>query len=179
MNGLAEVIKYGVIYDKDFFTFLGQKREEILRLELSVMEEVILRCCEIKAAVVEADEREADLRRILNYGHTLGHAVEAASDFTIAHGMAVAMGMVAVNEIAVGKSLLTKDDADAIRQLIADFKMPVTIPKNLDHAQMKSFLKSDKKTVAGRPFFVLPTSIGKVIITDDVDDNLVDSAFGV
>ncbi len=179
LNGLAEVIKYGVIYDKDFFDFLDQKREGILQLDLPVMEEVILRCCEIKAAVVAADEREADLRRILNYGHTLGHAVEAASDFTIAHGMAVAMGMVAVNEIAVGKSLLSKDEADVICQLIADFKLPVTIPANLDHALMKSFLKTDKKSVAGKPFFVLPTCIGKVTITDDVADNLVDSALEV
>ena len=179
LNGLAEVIKYGVIYDKDFFDFLAQKREDILQRHLPVMEDVILRCCQIKAAVVEADEREADLRRILNYGHTLGHAVEAASDFAIAHGMAVAMGMVAVNVIAEGKSLLTKDEATIIRQLLDDFKLPVTIPKDLDHGQMKSFLKTDKKTVAGKPFFVLPTCIGKVTITNDVDDGLIDRALQV
>jgi 3-dehydroquinate synthase len=79
LNGLAEVIKYGVIYDNDFFEYLVTNRKAVLDLELTVCEEVISKCCQIKADVVEADEREADLRRILNFGHTLGHAVEAAS----------------------------------------------------------------------------------------------------
>lgn len=175
LNGLAEVIKYGVIYDRPFFDFLGQHRQQILDLDLPVIEDVILRCCEIKAAVVAADEKEADLRRILNYGHTLGHAVEAASDFSIAHGMAVAMGMVAANKLAVGKSLLSSEEAMVIQKLIADFKLPVQIPKNLDQNEMKSFLKTDKKAVSGKPFFVLPTCIGKVTITDDVAEELVDS----
>ncbi len=177
LNGLAEVIKYGVIYDRQFFDFLGNRRQQILDLHLSVVEEVIVRCCQIKAAVVEADEKEGGLRRILNYGHTLGHAVEAASDFSIAHGMAVAMGMVAVNTIAVGKSLLSSEDAQTISDLIADFRLPVTIPGDLDKKLMKSFLKTDKKAVAGKPFFVLPTCIGAVTITDDVADELVDKAF--
>lgn len=176
LNGLAEVIKYGVIYDRDFFHYLDRHRDRILALDLPVLEEVIMRCCAIKAAVVAADEKEADLRRILNYGHTLGHAVEAASDFTIAHGMAVAMGMVAVNKLAVAKSLLSREEADEIRALLAGFRLPVAIPGGLDKELMKSFLKTDKKSVSGKPFFVLPTCIGKVTITDDVPDELIDAA---
>lgn len=176
LNGLAEVIKYGVIYDKDFFDFLATHRQKILDLNLPVVEEVIECCCRIKAAVVAADEKEGGLRRILNYGHTLGHAVEAASEFSIAHGMAVAMGMVAVNSIAEGKGLLSSDEAEEIKELIADFRLPVSIPSGLELNQMKSFLKTDKKAVAGRPFFVLPTCIGAVTITDDVADDLVDKA---
>ncbi|MFH1216587.1 MAG: 3-dehydroquinate synthase [Pseudomonadota bacterium] len=176
LNGLAEVIKYGVIYDKDFFHYLSRHKDPILALDLPVLEEVIVRCCAIKSAVVAADEKEADLRRILNYGHTLGHAVEAASDFTIAHGMAVAMGMVAANKLAVGKALLSREDAAEIRSLIEGFKLPVAIPDHLDKGLMKSFLKTDKKAVSGRPFFVLPTCIGKVKITDDVSDELIDAA---
>jgi len=176
LNGLAEVVKYGVIYDRDFFDFLGANREQILQVDPQVIEEVVVRCCQIKAAVVAADEKEADLRRILNYGHTLGHAVEAASDFAIAHGMAVAMGMVAASKLAVAKGLLAASEAGRISQVIAGFGLPVAIPRELDHNLMKSFLKTDKKAVAGRPFFVLPTRIGQVTITDDVAEELIDLA---
>ena len=174
LNGLAEVVKYSVIYDRDFFEFLSVKREEILGRDLAVLEEVIARCCTIKAKVVEADEREADLRRILNFGHTIGHAVEAASDFTLAHGAAVAIGMVAVSEIAVAKGLFAAEEANRLRELIAAYGLPVTIPAGLDRERMKEYLKTDKKSVGGHPFFVLPTSIGAVTITDDVVAELVD-----
>ncbi|MBU0728801.1 MAG: 3-dehydroquinate synthase [Proteobacteria bacterium] len=175
LNGLAEVIKYSVIRDKEFFEFLAVNREGILRLDLQILEEVILKCCTIKAQVVEADERESDLRRILNFGHTLGHAVEGASDYSIDHGLGVAIGMVAVCEIAVEKGLLSKDDAGQVRKLIADFGLAVTIPALLDRKRIKGYLKTDKKAVSGRPFFVLPTEIGKVIISDDVSEDQIDA----
>ncbi|OGQ96733.1 MAG: 3-dehydroquinate synthase [Deltaproteobacteria bacterium RIFOXYD12_FULL_57_12] len=173
LNGLAEVIKYGVIADRDFFDFLEEKRLAILARELPVLEEVIKICCTIKARVVEADEREADLRRILNFGHTIGHAVEAASQYALAHGSAVAMGMAAVVELARLQGLLVADEAARIRQLISDFGLPVAIPPAYDRQTIIGYLKTDKKTVAGRPFFVLPTAIGKVVITDDVAEDLI------
>ncbi|MEN8141085.1 MAG: 3-dehydroquinate synthase [Thermodesulfobacteriota bacterium] len=176
LNGLAEVLKYGVIYDSAFFDFLFARRQAILALEPGVIAEVIARCCTIKAEVVAADEREADLRRILNYGHTLGHAVEAASDFTIAHGMAVAMGMVAVNKISMALGLLTEEQGGRILEVIAAFGLPTTIPAELDRERMFGYLATDKKTVGGRPFFVLPTQIGKVTITDQVEEEVVRSA---
>jgi 3-dehydroquinate synthase len=178
LNGLAEVVKYGVIYDGNFFNFLVTHQKSILALESTVIEAVIAHCCTIKAQVVVADEREADLRRILNYGHTLGHAVEAASDFTIPHGMAVSIGMVAVNTIAVKKSLLAEDKAQRIKDVLQGFGLPVAVPPELDRQRMKALLKTDKKSVAGRPFFVLPIQIGKVLISDDVEDALIDQAFG-
>ncbi len=178
LNGLAEVIKYGVIYDADFFNFLATNRQGILDLDMPIVEAVIAHCCTIKAEVVAADEREADLRRILNYGHTLGHAVEAASKFTIAHGSAVSIGMVAVNTIAVAKSLLSAERAEKVRDLLEAYGLPVVVPPELDRPQMKSFLLTDKKTVDGKPFFVVPTQIGKVFITDDVDESLIDAALG-
>lgn len=174
LNGLAEVIKYGVIYDADFFQFLADRREVVLQRELDVLAEVIGRCCAIKAAVVEADEREADLRRILNFGHTLGHAIEAASGYGLAHGLAVAIGMVAAAELAVAKGLLPGSEADRLREVVSAYGLPVTIPRELPAAAIKGYLKTDKKTVAGRPFFVLPTRIGAVTITDDVADELID-----
>jgi 3-dehydroquinate synthase len=174
LNGLAEVIKYGVIHDREFFDFLVENRKQILHLEPTVIEEVIIRCCRIKAAIVAVDEKEADLRRILNYGHTLGHAVEAASRFSISHGMAVAMGMVAANKLAVGKSLFSQLEAERVKEVIAGFGLPVSIPAELDRNAMKSYLKSDKKALSGKPFFVLPTRIGQVTITDDVTEGLID-----
>ncbi len=177
LNGLAEVVKYGVIYDSDFFNFLVANQKSILALDPHVVEAVVAHCCTIKAEVVVADEREADLRRILNYGHTLGHAVEAASNFTIAHGMAVSMGMAAVNTISVKKSLLSEDKAQRIKDVLQGFGLPTEIPADLDRSQMKELLKADKKSVGGKPFFVLPIQIGKVIISDDVDESFIDEAF--
>ena len=179
LNGLAEIIKYGVIWDADFFDFLAERKEAILALERSVVEEMIARCCSIKAEVVAADERESDLRRILNYGHTLGHAVEAASGYSLDHGLAVAIGMVAVNELAVGKGMLSGEIAGQIREVISSYGLPVEIPAGYDSEQVKGYLKTDKKTVGGRPFFVLPERIGKVINTDDVAEDLIDGVLGI
>ncbi len=174
LNGLAEVIKYGVIYDPDLFNLLSEKRQQILDLDLSVLEEVIEICCRIKARVVEADEKEDDMRRILNFGHTIGHAIEAASNYSLAHGSAVAIGMVTVSEIAVRKSLFADDDAARLQGLIAAYGLPTTIPTGLDRNRIRKYLKTDKKAVGGRPVFVLPTTIGKVFMTDDVSEELLD-----
>ncbi len=173
LNGLAEVIKYGVIYDRDFFKFLEMSRKDILALDLQVLEDVIARCCKIKAAIVEADEQESDLRRILNFGHTIGHAVEAASKYSLAHGAAVAMGMVAVSGLSVLKGILDPREKERIKNLINDFGLPVSIPQEYDRDIIKQYLLADKKTIGGRVFFVLPTKIGKVIITDEVEPQLI------
>jgi len=174
LNGIAEVIKYGVIYDHDFFVFLETHREAILARDLAVLEQVIERCCAIKAEVVAKDEREADLRRILNFGHTIGHAVEADSGYQLAHGSAVAIGMVAVSSLAVAKGIFPGSDADRLTALIKNFGLPTSIPAGSDRKKLKGYLLTDKKTVGGRPFFVLPTAIGTVVITADVDEGLID-----
>ena len=173
LNGIAEVIKYGVIYDRPFFDYLEENREKILGLDLPVIEQVISRCCAIKADVVSKDEKESDLRRILNFGHTIGHAVEAGSNYEIGHGMAVAIGMVAASRLAVGKQIFSKAEAQKVQSLITAYGLPTEIPVNSDPSKLKTYLQTDKKTVAGKPFFVLPTEIGKVIITSDVDDGLI------
>jgi 3-dehydroquinate synthase len=174
LSGLAEVIKYGVIYDRDFFKFLEMNRKNILGLDLLFLEDVIARCCKIKAAIVEADEKESDFRRILNYGHTIGHAVEAASGYKLAHGSAVAMGMVAVTGISVLKGILDPREKDRIEKLIDDFGLPVTIPAEYDRETIKKYLLKDKKIIGGKVFYVLPTKIGKVMITDDVEAEMVE-----
>jgi len=176
LNGLAEVIKYGVIRDRPFFEFLEAERLAILALDLEVMAEVIERCCSNKAEVVVADEREADLRRILNYGHTIGHAVEAASSYRLPHGLAVAIGMVAVNRLAVDMGLLADAEAARITALLENYGLPVRMPGGFGISQIKEYLKTDKKSVGGRVFFVLPEKIGKVIISAEVSEAQIDAA---
>ena len=173
LSGLAEVIKYGVIYDRDFFQFLEMNLKNILALDLQVLEDVIAWCCKIKTAIVEADEKESDFRRILNYGHTIGHAVEAASGYKLAHGLAVAMGMVAVSELAVLKGILDSREKERIERLIHDFGLPVSIPPEFDRARIQEYLLADKKAIGGKLFFVFTTKIGKVMITDDVEAELI------
>jgi len=175
LGGLAEVIKYGVIWDAGFFNFLEQQREDILALKEEVLISLIARCCEIKAQVVEQDEREGGLRRILNFGHTIGHAVEAASDFSLIHGLAIGIGMRAAADLAVLGGHLAQEEADRVRRLLEEYGLPVTIPPKLDRTAIKRFLQRDKKTIGGRVFFVLPESIGKVLITDQVSSEDVDT----
>lgn len=175
LGGLAEVVKYGVIADADLFQFLETQREHILQLDDEVIPGMIARCCEIKAWVVEQDEREGDLRRILNFGHTIGHAIEAASDFTLIHGLAVAIGMRLAAELAVRSSLLAPAAAKRLAELIAGFGMPTEMPANLDRSRIKAYLQRDKKTVGGRVFYVLPTEIGQVAVTDQVAETDLDA----
>lgn len=174
-GGLAEVIKYGVIHDADFFSFLDSNRDAVLDLDQDVITRLIARCCEIKAWVVEQDEREGGLRRILNYGHTIGHAVEAASNFQIIHGMAVGIGMCAAADLAVKTGCLSRDDAQKIRTMVENYGLPVSVPVELDRDVIRKYLLTDKKTIGGRVFYVLPETIGKVLITDQVRSEDVDS----
>lgn len=174
IGGVAEVIKYGVIRDADFFKYLQDNRVAVLNLDNEVLEYIIRTCCQIKADVVAEDEREADLRRILNYGHTIGHAVEAVSEFSIIHGKAVAIGMVAAARIAVKKHLLTEEESEAIYQILADYGLPTEIPQEFDRKLIQKYLTIDKKIVSGKISYVLPIKIGDVVITSDVEQAMVE-----
>ncbi len=176
LGGLAEVIKYGVIRDSEFLQFLKDKREAILALESRELAQLIFTCCKIKAEVVEEDETESNVRRILNYGHTIGHAVEAASDFTLIHGLAVSIGMAAVNKIAVELGYINEKDENYILGLLNEYGLPVKIPLELDRTRIKKYLLTDKKTVDGNVNFIFPQGIGKTIIRGDISDDLIDKA---
>lgn len=176
LGGLAEVIKYGVIRDLDFLKFLEKEREKILALDSDTISQVIYTCCKIKAEVVAEDEKESDVRRILNYGHTIGHAVEGASDFTIIHGLAVSIGMVAVNSIAVELGHMGKDEAEYVFKLLNQYQMPTSIPDELNRDTIKKYLLTDKKTVGGNVFFIFPKGLGNTIIQGDVPSELIESA---
>ncbi len=175
LGGLGEVIKYGVIKDKEFFNFLAENRQKILNLDHQIIENTVHRCCEIKAEVVAEDEREGGVRRILNYGHTIGHAVEGASSYTLIHGFAVSIGMVAVAKIAVLNELLTEQERDEIINVLTDYGLPTEVPQSLDRKTIKQYLLTDKKVEAGAVFYVIPTQIGDTIITDKVSEDQVDA----
>lgn len=174
LGGVAEVIKYGVIRDFEFYCFLEKNLDAILELNPAVIQEMIHTCCRIKAEVVAEDEREADLRRILNFGHTIGHAVEAASDFSLIHGHAVAIGMVAALRLAVSSGLCKRKEAGRVATLIHTFGLPTEIPEGMDRESIKAYIKTDKKSIAGSVFYVLPTTIGKVLITNELTEQQID-----
>lgn len=175
LGGMAEVIKYGVIRDFEFYCFLERNLDGILELKPPLIQEMVHTCCRIKAEVVAEDERESDLRRILNFGHTIGHAVEAASDFSIIHGHAVAIGMVAALRLAVASGLCKRKEAGRVATLIHAYGLPTEIPEDMDRQRIKSYIKTDKKSVGGSVFYVLPTTIGQVIITNEITEEQVDT----
>ncbi|PIE72241.1 MAG: 3-dehydroquinate synthase [Deltaproteobacteria bacterium] len=174
LGGLAEVIKYAIIRDKDFFQFLANNSARILAQEKELLLQTIATCCQIKAEVVVEDEREGGMRRILNYGHTIGHAVEAASGFSIIHGLAVAIGMAAAARIALHKGLLSSAEMAAILQILRLYDLPDSVPEDLDRQKIKQYLLRDKKVVSGKVHYILPTSIGSTLITPEVSMAEVD-----
>ena len=179
LGGMGEVIKYGASLDADFFAWLDQHREAVLRRDPEAIGPMIRRCCELKASVVERDEREGDLRRVLNFGHTLGHAVEAASGYRLIHGLAVAIGMQAVADLAVRGGFAATTVAHEIRRLLTDYGLPAVIPPEMDRALIRHYLQTHKKNVGGRVFFVLPEAIGQVVITDQVDPADLDAVLAL
>jgi 3-dehydroquinate synthase len=169
--GLAEVVKYGVIWDADLFEQLMQaKRLDQLRyVSESLLQTIVTHSCQAKASVVSQDERESGLREILNYGHTIGHAVESLTGYKVVnHGEAVAIGMVAAGEIAVAMDWWTRAECDRQQALIESCQLPTRLPIGMDLAAIVATLQTDKKVKAGQVRFVLPKTIGQVAVTDQV-----------
>ncbi|MHB9138023.1 MAG: 3-dehydroquinate synthase [Victivallaceae bacterium] len=162
--GLAEVVKYGVILDPELFAKLEQNIQKLNAPDLQFYPEIIARCCELKAQVVAADERESGLRGILNYGHTFGHAVELNSNFTIAHGEGVAIGMNMAAELAVQSGLLDRAAADRQRGLLKKLSLPCHLHSGCDPEKIYAGMLKDKKKVGSRLNLVIPLAIGKVEI---------------
>jgi 3-dehydroquinate synthase len=162
--GLAEVIKYGVIADDTFFDFLERDIDRILHYEEQAVSRIITRSCEIKAHVVAEDEREADRRRILNFGHTVGHALEAISGYRgLVHGEAVGIGMVQEADIARHLGLCGKEVVDRIRRLVRAAGLPYDMP-NVPFSRLWDAMLTDKKVQQGTVYCVLPRRIGDVAI---------------
>lgn len=172
LAGLAEVIKYGVIYDAGLFDFLESHREKILNLDQDALAYMIKRSCEIKAEIVAEDERESGVRAILNYGHTIGHAIETVTGYThLLHGEAVAMGMALEAKLSGMLHLIDKKEVQRVRTLIESFGLPVEKPANLKVHSILISMQLDKKAVAGELRFILPQEIGQVKILKGVTDD--------
>ncbi len=175
-NGLAEVVKYGVIKSPELFELLEQHGQEVLGLEPKVTAQTVFRSCSIKSDVVAADEREGNLRRVLNFGHTVGHAVEAAALYQIPHGEAVAIGMVVASRISVSKGLMPTGDLERLIGLLRSLGLPTQVPQDLCTEKLMVLLHHDKKVRAGRIHFVLCKRIGQTLITDEVSREELTSA---
>jgi len=169
--GMAEVIKYGIIWDEKLFLEL-EKAEKIDSFETinpELLQTIIMRSCQAKAEVVSKDEKESNLRAILNYGHTIGHAIESLTNYDlIVHGEGVGMGMVTAGNIALALKMWTKEEADRQYILIKKAGLPTEIPSHLKADEIINLLNNDKKVKDGKVRFILPTKIGEVVITDQV-----------
>lgn len=174
--GMAEVIKYGIIWDAELFAKLEEsKRLDQLRyVDEELLQIILSRSCQAKAAVVSKDEKEAGLRAILNYGHTIGHAVESLTGYKLVnHGEAVAIGMVAAGQIAVQLRMWKPEEAKRQDALIQKAGLPTKLPNVLDIEAILDTLQTDKKVEAGKVRFVLPTQIGAVTVTDQVPADVI------
>jgi 3-dehydroquinate synthase len=162
--GLAEVIKYGIIADEEFFAFLEKAMPALLKLEEGPVLHAIKRSCEIKAQVVTADERESDHRRILNYGHTIGHALESLSGYRgLIHGEAVGIGLVQEADLACHMGLCGRDIVERIRSLVQRAGLSDRISQP-SFAPIWGAMQHDKKVVGGQVVGVWPVRVGEVVI---------------
>ncbi len=173
-SGLGEVIKYAIIRDLEFFDYIILNLDALKSLEVKVLEHIVAACARIKAEVVEKDERDTGLRNILNFGHTVGHAVETVSNFGVSHGQAVSIGMIAACQIAA----IVGEFEDAcllrVRRLLRSAGLMTKLPATLDIKAVMAAMALDKKVSGGNIKFVLPRNIGEVFMTEDVSMAVVE-----
>lgn len=176
--GLAEVVKYGVILDVEFFEFLEANWKHVAARDPEVVRKIVARSCEIKADVVEKDERETTgLRAFLNYGHTFAHSLETAGDYSqLKHGEAVSIGMICASRLAQRLGMVDQEVTDRQVTLCGRLGLPVHAPANLLRHDLVRLMRSDKKAVGSKIRFVLPTRIGEVVLKDGIPDALVREA---
>lgn len=162
INGMSEIVKHAVIADKGLFDFIEKNRKKILSLDNNTIVFLVKRSCEIKGNVVEKDEKEENLRKILNYGHTIGHAVENLGKYSkLTHGEAVSIGMSAEAEISKSLGLMSEAEAERIKKLLAKIGLPIKLP-NYGFEKIIEKTHSDKKAISGQVFYALPERIGKM-----------------
>ncbi|HYV39417.1 MAG TPA: 3-dehydroquinate synthase [Gemmataceae bacterium] len=173
-SGLAEVVKYGVILDADFFGWLEANADAVLRRDAAAIRHVVTRCCRLKADVVEKDEREeTGVRAALNYGHTFAHAFETAAGYGgWQHGEAVAAGMICASRLAERLGRIDAELTHRQRTLLERFGLP-TQPERWPTVDLLATMRSDKKAVAGKMRFVLPSRLGAVELVDGVPEEIV------
>ncbi len=180
-SGMAEIIKYGIIMDAGFFALLEEKVEQLLARDIETLRQVIARCCEIKAQVVGLDERESGLRAILNYGHTLGHAIENSCGYgELLHGEAIAIGMVYAGELSVQHMGLAPESASRVKDLLKKFNLPVdktALPRRLAWTELRDIMSTDKKAKCAIPSFVLAKELGQVSFGCEISEALLEKCW--
>lgn len=175
VSGMGEVIKHGIIKDREFYDFVKYNTDDIKALDTELLIKMAKRNCGIKAEVVEEDEKENGLRAILNFGHTIGHAVESAMGFKLTHGECVGLGMTAVTKLAADRGLVTEEILTDIKNTLESYNFPTKV-KMPDIDVVYSFMQKDKKKSMGKLKFVLPTEIGRVIQVQDVTQSEIYNA---
>ena len=170
-NGMAEVIKYSLIRDRNLFELLEESDKKNIKNEKKLLQ-IVSRCAQIKSDIVEKDEKEKDLRMILNFGHTIGHALEAVSEYTLKHGSAVSIGMVAAIKISVKNGLLKEEDENRISNLFKKYGLPVSI-KRFAINGIYDTMQHDKKVFDNKLHIILLESIGKSLIDNNIDKDLI------
>ena len=168
-SGFGEVMKHGLIKDALFYEWLIDKMYEICDRELDILQEMLIRSCTVKKMVVEKDPTEQGDRALLNFGHTIGHAIEKAKGFSLYHGECVALGAVAAAYISWKRGLLTMEEYYEIRDMFVPFYLPISV-ENIDPQEILRLTKADKKMESGKIKFVLLKKIGKAFIDNTVTD---------
>jgi 3-dehydroquinate synthase len=162
LAGLAEVIKYGAILDADLFALLERELAHVLALDDTLVRHLVRRCCELKAMVVQRDEFEADYRSILNFGHTLGHAIEGLTAYQrYLHGEAVAIGMAVAARVSCLKGYCNRETAERITRLLERAGLPTGIPRECPEPQLAAAIAGDKKVASGKVKFVCIEEVGR------------------
>ncbi len=175
--GMAEVIKYGIIYDEDFFVWLEQHMDELYALDEQALTYAIARCCQIKAEVVAQDEKESGIRALLNLGHTFGHAIEAELGYgNWLHGEAVAAGTIMAAKTAQLQGLISSQQVERILRIFKRAKLPVQTPESMSFNDFMKHMMRDKKVLSGELRLVLPTSIGTSDVVKGVPETIIEQA---
>ena len=171
---MGEIVKHGLIKDKEYFNFLIDHHNDIKSLKFETVEEMIAKSCMIKRNVVENDPKEKGERALLNFGHTIGHAVEKLSGFKLLHGECVAVGIVAASYISFKNGYISQADLDTIENSLKLFDLPVRIQKtDFDSKTILQTTKSDKKMENNKVKFVLLKTIGDAFIDKTLDDSIL------
>lgn len=172
--GLAEVIKYGIMADAEFFAWLEQHMPALMALDQRALTQAIMRSCRCKAEVVSDDEREQGRRALLNLGHTFGHAIEKAQGYgEWLHGEAVAAGMAIACDISVEQGHMLAADYERVLTLLRAANLPTSAPASMDWDEWQQLMLRDKKVQGGKVRFILPRGLGDAVITDKVAESLI------
>ncbi|HCW31905.1 MAG: 3-dehydroquinate synthase, 3-dehydroquinate synthase [Candidatus Peregrinibacteria bacterium GW2011_GWE2_39_6] len=175
-NGLAEIVKHGLLADKKILKILRKFPEKALDGHTTTITELLVRSCKVKAKIVQNDEQENNLRMLLNYGHSIGHAIEHASGYRLNHGEAVAIGMNLENCLARERNLLAQKHQQRIEELLKTLHLPTKLPGSIDRQPIIQALKHDKKNSALNTYtFTLLKRPGRPIVVNDVTENEVQS----